>query len=105
VSCVALGLGMLPAVVFLPLGAIASTRNPRKGRWLMWTGALVLSLSTLPIGVPALWFALRRHDNPTMSVLLFLTILLVLGTDTALLVEGLSGTKSYPQDSSPGARS
>src|SRR5437868_12047204 len=68
------GLFVIPPF-FLACGAIAAGRSPRRARWLMWVGAVFLSVFTLPFGVAMLLHA--SSDALLAKGIMFLILALV----------------------------
>jgi hypothetical protein len=79
------GLGLLSG--FLIVGALVAGRFPRNGRDLIWFGAVVVSLSELPIGVGILRLSLRGGTDPRVTASVAASILLVAWCDAALATE------------------
>lgn len=84
------GFGLYFSIVptFLIVGAIAQPRSPRSGRWLMWVGALFLSLWVLPVGISAL-LSYRLVGRLDVIALSLVSVLLVSSCDFALLIDAV----------------
>ncbi len=90
-----LGFGLFFPIVpsFLIVGAITQPRFPRQGRWLMWVGALSLSVFVLPPGTAILLDSVRtlrsyRDYNLVGMTLLWCASFLLLGwCDAELVIE------------------
>ena len=93
----ALGPYFLMYCSFLIVGAIAQTRFPRWGRWLMWAGSLILILWALPLGVDTvrMWRAIVSRQ---VTALILVSVLLVLVCDVALVIEALRARRDRLQN-------
>jgi hypothetical protein len=80
---------------FLILGAVVQPRSPRSGRWLMWLGAFLLSLMTLPLASVLLSESiptLRVHydyGELTLVSLCAMSVFLVIWCDVELVVDAI----------------
>ncbi|MBV9769125.1 MAG: hypothetical protein JOZ32_06115 [Bryobacterales bacterium] len=78
---------------FLILGAAIQPRARTTGRWLMWLGALLLSLIVVPFGTGAVFEGAKRlgRDNWSFTIfpLFVVSTALVYWCDIALVVEAL----------------
>jgi uncharacterized membrane protein len=75
---------------FLILGAAIQSRARTTGRWLMWIGALLLSLFLVPLSSELVNEIRRTFWSDTFAIVLLAAIatILVYCCDIALLVEG-----------------
>lgn len=78
---------------FLILGAAIQPRARTSGRWLMWLGALLLSLIVVPFGTGAVFEGARHlgRDNWSFTIfpLFVVSTALVYWCDVALVMEAL----------------
>jgi hypothetical protein len=75
---------------FLILGAIVQPRATTSGRWLMWVGALLLSLVAVPFGpgvIVELAYSLRHGEKIGIFLIFVVATALVLCCDVALIGE------------------
>ncbi|MGA8299375.1 MAG: hypothetical protein WCB53_08775 [Terriglobales bacterium] len=86
----------------LALGVIAESHSPRRGRWLMWVGAVYLSATLLQMQiriVPEFIAELRSYHRlgglgPIVFPLSIASILLIVWCDVALLIDALKTSRS-----------
>jgi hypothetical protein len=82
---------------FLILGAAIQPRARTSGRWLMWLGALLLSLVVVPFGTAAVFEGAKRlgRDNWSFTIfpLFVVSTALLYWCDVALVMEGLRRQK------------
>jgi hypothetical protein len=80
---------------FLILGAILQPHAPTSGKWLVWVGALLLSLVVIPFGSATVFQEVKLlrlyHDGMMVAILSLsaMSTFLLLWCDVALLIEGL----------------
>jgi hypothetical protein len=77
------GLGLVSA--FLILGAVLAERFPRSGRDLIRFGAVVVSISELPLSVSMLLLATRGGTDPRVTAGAAFSVLLIVWCDAALV--------------------
>jgi hypothetical protein len=79
---------------FLILGAAIQARAYTTGRWLMWVGAVLLSLFVFPLS-PEIVAEMRRPDlwQTWFTPLLAVATVFVCCCDVALLVEGFASRR------------
>ena len=91
-SSLAMTLLYLPLPILLIVGAAIAGRWPRTGRWLMWIGAVVLSVCVLPV-YTVLLFGPREYLPGAMAVLISLgwktSLILLPLFDVMLVVDAL----------------
>jgi hypothetical protein len=86
------GLGLLS--VFLIVGALVAGRFPRKGRDLIWFGAVVASLSELPIAISMLLISARGGTDPRVTVGAAASVLLIVWCDAALVMQAFKTSRA-----------
>ncbi len=78
---------------FLILGAAIQPRARTSGRWLMWLGALLLSLIVVPFGTRAVFEGAKHLGRDNFSFTLFplfvVSTALVYWCDVALVMQAL----------------
>jgi len=77
------GLGLLS--VFLVVGALLAGRFPRSGRDLIWFGAVVVSLSELPVAASMLLIATHGGSDPRVTAGAAASVLLIVWCDATLV--------------------
>jgi hypothetical protein len=87
-------LGLLS--VFLVVGALVAGRFPRSGRDLIWFGAVVVSLSELPIAAFMLLIAARGGADPRVTAGASVSVLLMVWCDAALVTDAFRKRRARP---------
>jgi hypothetical protein len=71
---------------FLVMGAMVAGRLPRVGKYLIWLGAVPLTLLGLPLGVSILLIHLQPGSDPRVAAGVLSSVALVVLCDVALIV-------------------
>jgi hypothetical protein len=88
--------------LFLVVGAVVQPRAPTSAKWLMWVGALLLSVFVIPLGISTAFeqAKLTHLDHhitmDPMFVLLALSATILCCCDAALLIEALKSRHNNP---------
>jgi hypothetical protein len=95
-----MGVGFAIYSSFLILGAVAQPRFPRSGRWIMYIGALILSVLVLPYGAGMMFYGVktlhRDHDYVWLGVftLWVMSFSLVTWCDVALVIDAIKAKRA-----------
>jgi hypothetical protein len=86
------GLGLLSG--FLIAGALLAGRFPRHGRDLIWFGAVVVSLTELPMAVWMLLLSTRGGTDPRVTTGAAASVLFMVWCDAALVMEAFKTSRA-----------